>query len=813
MAKISACVIVKNEEHNILQWLNNVKQVADEIIVVDTGSVDDTVRIAKAGGAQVFYFDWCNDFSVAKNFAIDRASGDWIIFMDADEYLAEESIHKVKQLIKQYHGNRRVAGFVSMLQNIDRDTKAGLGNAMYQLRIFRRLKNLRYQGKIHESLVFSHSGKEYTMQMTDLLIYHTGYSTGLIKEKLTRNLSLIKKNSAGNFSNKDYYYLMDCYYGLGHYKEAIEAAQKVIASALQVPGDASKPYRVWLDSAVMLGRDMDTRLAICQQAMDKFPAYPEYSIRAGFFAFEKKNYDVAETYLTSGLKLMENDDPMLSVELYNTRKYLPWVYRELGDIAEFRGNGEAALGYYYQALKLEPYHTDTFKKFYKYLAGGEAVDAIDILGTLYDKDQDADYLLPLLAELNAGQVYIYYAQYSHQLPDNVAKYRAAGKHEAAAILLAETLDSIYRISAGDRKSAELLQPLLPEKYKDVALFARAKEKAVGGDKEAARQLMLIIKHPDSAMRSYWQELQVDEEYPLVSIMIPTYNRTRLFAETLKSSVAQTYSNVEIIVCDNSTNEETAELMEGYLDNIRVSYHRNREAKCKEDNFSPFEQLAKGEYLQWLMDDDILEPEKLTKMIQCFKANPDVTLVTSQRGIIDGDGKETDSYTRTDLDSSFFPNGEYSVFNGESMWQALLHCRNFIGEPSATLFRRKDLANHYWQADCRGYKTISDVVMWLELLEKGNCAMFQQPLSWYRRHGEQEGQQMDVILLSRIEWVNILREKKMSKVYKLPEEIYTNTLTVIYNESKDFCELAATASQEMNQRYYAVMEEVRQELKL
>lgn len=120
--------------------------------------------------------------------------------------------------------------------------------------------------------------------------------------------------------------------------------------------------------------------------------------------------------------------------------------------------------------------------------------------------------------------------------------------------------------------------------------------------------------------------------PLISVMIPTYNRPEMFALALESALSQTYPNVEVLVTDNSTNEDTAELMEYYRSEPRVTYLRNREAKSKPENFAPFETLAKGEYLQWLMDDDVLAPDKLQRMMDVFLAYPNLTLVTSQRGI-------------------------------------------------------------------------------------------------------------------------------------------------------------------------------------
>jgi glycosyltransferase involved in cell wall biosynthesis len=97
--KISACTIVKNEEKNIERWLAGVRSFADEIIIIDTGSTDNTVALAKAGRAVVKHFPWRNDFSAAKNFAIEQAHGDWIVMLDADEYFDENSQKKMRQIM------------------------------------------------------------------------------------------------------------------------------------------------------------------------------------------------------------------------------------------------------------------------------------------------------------------------------------------------------------------------------------------------------------------------------------------------------------------------------------------------------------------------------------------------------------------------------------------------------------------------------------------------------------------------------------------------------------------------------------------
>ena len=88
MVKISACVITKNEEINITNWLKCMKLLADEMIVVDTGSTDNTISIATTFGARVYPFCWMDDFSAARNYGLRQAHGHWILILDADEFLA-----------------------------------------------------------------------------------------------------------------------------------------------------------------------------------------------------------------------------------------------------------------------------------------------------------------------------------------------------------------------------------------------------------------------------------------------------------------------------------------------------------------------------------------------------------------------------------------------------------------------------------------------------------------------------------------------------------------------------------------------------
>ncbi len=295
--------------------------------------------------------------------------------------------------------------------------------------------------------------------------------------------------------------------------------------------------------------------------------------------------------------------------------------------------------------------------------------------------------------------------------------------------------------------------------------------------------------------------------PLVSIMIPTYNRPELFEQTLQSALNQDYENFEVLVNDNSSNDDTEQLIQRYLSDPRLHYNRNRGAKTKEENFSSFEYQAKGEYLQWCMDDDMLAPNKLSKMIECFEKHPEVTLVTSQRGVVNGDGMLIKQWK-----APFKITAEYEVLAGaDTALTTLANATNFIGEPSAVLFRRRDLKNHYWHAESRGYLTISDIAMWLELLEHGDIAIFREPLSYFRRHKGQEGAQGDVILLSRLEWIRLNREYYQRQVFPYTKERYKLFLNHILADAESCQKLKAQSTDEMWKRYTSGLQAVKEEL--
>ncbi|MBF1696905.1 MAG: glycosyltransferase, partial [Selenomonas sp.] len=337
----------------------------------------------------------------------------------------------------------------------------------------------------------------------------------------------------------------------------------------------------------------------------------------------------------------------------------------------------------------------------------------------------------------------------------------------------------------DLTPTAMRSPLLERWGLDVGVPEMLWQRALDGIGEAWDPSLVRATCRSTALRA-----------PLVSIMIPTYNRPRYFRETLESARAQTYPNIEIIVCDNSTDERTAELMQAYEDDVRIRYVRNRAARTKAENFMPFERLAQGEYLQWCMDDDILLPDKITRMMDAFLRESGITLVTSLRGVVDGDGNYLGLWQ-----GNVPVHGTYECYPGAAVGRATLMDRaNFLGEPSAVLFRRRDLTHHYWRAEARGYQTISDCAMWLELMERGDAVIFARPLSLYRRHEEQEGAQAEVIVRSRVEWRRLVEEYWHKRIFITQEQDYRYVLARMAEEQGVIAPLLPSVSAQLRKAY-------------
>jgi glycosyltransferase involved in cell wall biosynthesis len=185
---LSLCMIAKNESANIRRCLQSAKDFVDEIIVVDTGSTDDTIDIARDMGATVIETEWQDNFSLARNASLDRATGDWILFLDCDEELAPASGPDLRALIR----DRRYEAYFIQVSNLTEINSKLLAPSV---RLFRNRPIFRFEGRIHEQIatsIIAHNGQQ-SIGQSSLSIIHHGYNGQQhnIQAKIRRNLKLL----------------------------------------------------------------------------------------------------------------------------------------------------------------------------------------------------------------------------------------------------------------------------------------------------------------------------------------------------------------------------------------------------------------------------------------------------------------------------------------------------------------------------------------------------------------------------------------------------------------------------------------------
>lgn len=220
MKSLSVCLIVKNEEKCLENCLKSVIKFADEIVVVDTGSVDKTMAIAQKYTDKVSSFIWCDDFSKARNYSFSLATSDYIMWIDADDIVLEKDAQKIIEFKKSAKTPDVV--MLKYVTAFTDDYKSEF--SFYRERIVKRSMGLRWQDPVHE--VITPRGQ---IEYMDISIYHNKKSSGEVNP---RNLLIYQKYIAeGNTLSprQQFYYARELYYN-GNIDMAVKAFNKFISS-------------------------------------------------------------------------------------------------------------------------------------------------------------------------------------------------------------------------------------------------------------------------------------------------------------------------------------------------------------------------------------------------------------------------------------------------------------------------------------------------------------------------------------------------------------------------------------------------------
>ena len=305
--KITACYIVKNEAENLVKSIKSLKKQVNEIVVVDTGSTDNTMTVARKLGAKVYSFPWQDDFSKARNFALSKAKGDWLVLLDADEYFTANTAGNIRQII---HQAQQADALLIQMVNYDADM-AEIQDYFYQLRIVRNQRGLHYEGKIHEELKLS-EGKsmKFLRVLPEMLeIYHTGYASSVSRQKLERNLKLLHQAVDNGQSEADLArYFCDCYLGLGDMEKCTYYGWLDVKKGRRSVNFGTRCHRVLM--AYYGGRNdeesISKRRQLAEISVQQYPEVPDFWAEYSECFYQAGEYAQAITAMEKALQLMQD---------------------------------------------------------------------------------------------------------------------------------------------------------------------------------------------------------------------------------------------------------------------------------------------------------------------------------------------------------------------------------------------------------------------------------------------------------------------------------------------------------------------------
>ena len=351
--RISLCMIVKNEAHALPRCLAAARPWVDEIVVVDTGSTDETAAIARAHGAIVVAWAWRDDFAAARNESLRHATGDWILVLDADETLVDGAGPALRAACAV---GPDVVGYCIKIV-CPREGDGGLTRLNWFPRLFRNVPGIRFEGVIHEQIIGSLDGRG-RVERADIEAIHEGYTLDAerMRAKGERNLTLLQRQLGDDPGYAPgWFQLAETYVLLGRPRDAVDAYRRSLGlletSRLTLPPGV---VAVALQNlgATLIGLDQREEGIRCIEAALKVtPDMAPAHVHVGHAALADGRWADAERHFEQALGIVERADGEGEYEAS------PWLIHFLRGCARTRqGKYDAALASFEAGLALRPDH-------------------------------------------------------------------------------------------------------------------------------------------------------------------------------------------------------------------------------------------------------------------------------------------------------------------------------------------------------------------------------------------------------------------------------------------------------------------------
>lgn len=424
MKRLSVCMIVKNEEAVLGRCLESVKEIADEIIIIDTGSTDQTKEIAGQYTGLIYDYEWNNDFAAARNASLSYATGKWILVLDADEYLPSNQIKEWKKFLNNVVPENNIAYTLLIVNLSDEDSNHVTTGPV--TRLFPNYKGICYSNPIHEQLTGT-KDKLYQKKL-NLNIYHTGYQSDTMasKNKHERNMAIFEHmQSTGEMSAYDYFTLGNQYVFSKNFSEAIEAYEKSI-KLNNTNTSMWYPFCVLGLIGIYLNHNqLNKSWALVETQLINFLEFPEYHAMKGLhleaLGFKEEAYECYKEAINRAEKLavVQTDfwlvNPDFGFEVPVT---------QLMNLSFQMERSNEAMYWMTRLLQRNNKDTKTVVRLLEWLSQHESEQSIiDFLNQLYNlKDTgDSIFLYKITLALGLKELTRYYSKFvPHNLKLNYA---------------------------------------------------------------------------------------------------------------------------------------------------------------------------------------------------------------------------------------------------------------------------------------------------------------------------------------------------------------------------------------------------------